>query len=750
MSSKPFHRILAVAASAALIAGGLSAQGWIAKSKQVGQEKNKPQTPQSSLRPLSSMIAVTLPRNVPQNIDFPTGMFLLIQAYTRDALPGNLQFPLNNASTDTVRVLPGLRHNVVAKWMDPLTNSFDPAAPAFGANCDFIAYFGDGWNSDWLGGVVGSSPMFSGSGRSAWIWSNHEYVSNSQPTTTSAPTGQHLTFARKLREVGILTNNVDSNVWSQADVDTYIDWFKRQIGGTWFRIAQDQNNDWHIVKDNRAKRYDATGETQVAVVGYQLGVMGLDHVDDGTDLPANVVAGIQGDCSGGVTPWGTIISAEENVQGYYGDLETAWSSGGRFLAGNGFDPGSNICPIFESTRSGEFGQHSKVQGRHNRDAYGFMVEMDPGEAPNLYYKSLKDNGNGDGHRKIGGMGRARWENAAIVTNADWKLAPDKPIVIYGGNDRRGGRIFKWVSEDPYKAGMTRAQVRALLDEGYLYVAHFAGLDNTTGLDLLSTKKPPTEAGPGTGQWIHLSTSSTDIAPNAAAIKANTTVGAALKDVNWNGVGGFPDDNAVLSALYTVNNKIGVMELNRPEDIEWNPKDFSGKPRLYVAFTNHGRQVALDQSGKTYDPSQHASNSPLRPDPTGGIFAMEEASPFNPHSSKTFKYWAVWLGTRGTGPFDAANPDNLMIDNYGGVWFGTDGNFGRNQTADALYYLNLIPGTRANDPGVRKPSYGLAFRVAAGPSDCEFTGPALSADQRSIFANIQHPGEGQNSTWPQQR
>jgi hypothetical protein len=126
---------------------------------------------------------------------------------------GAVQFPLAAAATDSVRTLKGLQANVVIAWLDPLT--FDPGAgaPRFGANADYIAYFGDGWAT-----IPGSPPQWNGSGESAWIWVNHEYVSNTQPTSTTAPTGQHLTLAQHLRYSGQLTNEVTSNVWSDADL----------------------------------------------------------------------------------------------------------------------------------------------------------------------------------------------------------------------------------------------------------------------------------------------------------------------------------------------------------------------------------------------------------------------------------------------------------------------------------------------------------------------------------------------------
>jgi hypothetical protein len=328
--------------------------------------------------------------------------------------------------------------------------------------------------------------------------------------------------------------------------------------------------------------------------------------------------------------------------------------------------------------------------------------------------------------------------------------PNQPIVFYSGDDRRSGRMFKFVSSGNYTPGMTKAQIRALLDSGKLYAAHFAGLDNTTGNTLLSTGMAPTEAAPGTGQWIEVSVNSPSIAPNAAALgMPGMTVGTALKDVNYNGIAGFPTDDDVKRALFTVCAKIGIMELNRPEDIEWNPVDPSGTPRLYVAFTNHGRKVALDQNGKLYDPAVHDTMSPTRPDSVGAVFAIQEANPASPSTSVTFTYFDAWHGTKGPGAYDAANPDNIMIDRYGHVWFGTDGNYGSNSKADAIYYLDLDPTHKAGQPGIVNPTFGKAFRVAAVPSDAEATGPALSSDMRTLFISVQHPGESVFSSWPQE-
>ena len=217
-------------------------------------------------------------------------------------------------------------------------------------------------------------------------------------------------------------------------------------------------------------------------------------------------------------------------------------------------------------------------------------------------------------------------------------------------------------------------------------------------------------------------------------------------MNWNAIGGFASDNDVLSALFTASMKIGVMELNRPEDVEWNPMD----RRIYIAFTSHGRPYALDQGGVMKNEGTGGIGGvEERRDDEGAIFVLEEGDTANPGSSSTFTFWSAWQGQRGNGEFDGENPDNIMIDADGGVWFGTDGNYSESRsTVDSLYYLDLHPGNAEGAEGVAMPTYGKAFRVISGPSNSEATGPAFNADMTTIFFNAQHPGEeGVISTWP---
>jgi secreted PhoX family phosphatase len=182
-------------------------------------------------------------------------------------------------------------------------------------------------------------------------------------------------------------------------------------------------------------------------------------------------------------------------------------------------------------------------------------------------------------------------------------------------------------------------------------------------------------------------------------------------------------------LYSASNKLGIRELNRPEDLEWNPTDGT----LWIAFTNHDRLNALRDDGtlNVDDPATPENDRAAfgRSDDYGAIFVLVEDDAGNPGDSEDFTFYAAWRGSAGATTFEAANPDNLAVDSDGGIWFGTDGNFAADKQ-DALYFLETAA----------TPEESRAWRVATVPSDAEATGPIFSSDQRTLFFSVQHPAE----------
>ncbi len=731
----------AVAATVALLATGRSIH--LARMLRLSPEARLSRgvnTDAFEKAPLSAVVALQLEpaRAIPSDATIPAYIAKLIDLHEQGNLPQGFEFPVPAVSDDELHVTTGLRKNVVIRWLDPLTETDGGEVPRFGANNDFLAWLGDGWaDPNTAAGEL--APQWRGSSEAGMLWANHEYVSNQPPTPVSPPNGAHFTLARFYKNLGVITNDPTDRIWIGENLRRYVRLHKKQVGGTFVRVHQLSNGNYTAEPSPDNRRFDATSATLLRITG--LHIKGFATDDAGFELPDGVVPGTLSNCSGGLSPWGTIFTAEENTFPYYGDLEECWTSDNRFVYGKGCDAGSTFTPDATALRISAYGVSPDPHDRKARDYYGFITETDP-TAP-----TADDSGKtapGVGHRKLGAMGRARWENATFATASDGLPFDQQPLVIYAGDDRPSGRIYKFVSAGTWRRGMTREETRQLLDTGKLYVAHFAGLDNIKGITFRDTDVLPVESQRGRGRWVELSLDSTDEAPNAAALgRPGLTVGEALRDRAYNGIAGFVTNDDVLRALFTASNKIGIFETNRPEDIEWNARDKSGTPRLYVSFTRHTIRPALDPFGVLYEPRKHA-DAPPRTDEAGSIFTIEESAPMSPAASNTFSFWVAFRGIKAktpNDPFAAAMPDNLLITRDGDIYFTTDGNEKVNRTNDGVYALRFTPNG---------PAPSRAYRIVSSPSDSEPTGPLLLPNQEAFFLSIQHPGEDKPSTWPHNR
>ena len=142
-------------------------------------------------------------------------------------------------------------------------------------------------------------------------------------------------------------------------------------------------------------------------------------------------------CAGGTTPWGTALSAEENFQDQVPEPVMA--------DGSSMNPSETPFVLTET----------KVDGRGNPfglagNKYGWMVEVDPAN-PNDY---------GTKHTWLGCY---RHEAVAFFAETGKKLA------VYSGCDRRGGHLYKFVSQDTVK-NLTDKANSTLMTDGMLYGA----------------------------------------------------------------------------------------------------------------------------------------------------------------------------------------------------------------------------------------------------------------------------------------
>ena len=169
-----------------------------------------------------------------------------------------------------------------------------------------------------------------------------------------------------------------------------------------------------------------------------------------TDPSGRRVLGTFGNCSGGTTPWGTVLSGEENFQGYFNataipaDQDAAYRRYGITGKGRGWEK--------VDTRFDTGAEPNEV----NR--FGYVIEVDPSDPSSTPVKHTA-------------LGRLKHEGANVT------IAPDGRVVAYTGDDERFDYLYKFVSHGS-SARVESAEARAnnltLLSSGDLYVAQFTG------------------------------------------------------------------------------------------------------------------------------------------------------------------------------------------------------------------------------------------------------------------------------------
>ncbi len=284
------------------------------------------------------------------------------------------------------------------------------------------------------------------------------------------------------------------------------------------------------------------------------------------------------------------------------------------------------------------------------------------------------------------------------------LAPPiigRPLVYYSGDDARHEYIYKFVTRDPFSATADGS----LLDSGTLHVARFHE--------------------DGSGTWLPLDIDDPDF--RAAAARAGTP---------------FRDQADVLVNTRLAADVVGATPMDRPEWGTVHPHT----REVYMTLTNNSDRDAAGTD---------AAN-PRGPNPHGHIIRWRERQV---DSTGTRFDWDIFLlagteddsqvlptagGPSLTADNIHASPDGLWVDPVSGIlWIQTDmsgeqlhkGPFGANQMLAA------------------NPDTGEIRRFLTGPNDQEITGITATPDGRTLFVNVQHPGDrssatlGYTSNWP---
>ena len=165
-------------------------------------------------------------------------------------------------------------------------------------------------------------------------------------------------------------------------------------------------------------------------------------------------------------------------------------------------------------------------------------------------------------------------------------------------------------------------------------------------------------------------------------------------------------------------------MDRPEWIAVHPRNGD----VYVSLTNNSRR------GRDGLPGADAAN-PRAPNVFGHIVRWTEAG--GDAAASEFRWSIFALGGEDKG---FGSPDGLWFDPGGTLWIQTDVSPG---------VLNRGPYAKLgnNQMLAADVTTGEIRRFLTGPNGCEITGATMTPDRRSLFINVQHPGEGTASNWP---
>ncbi len=350
--------------------------------------------------------------------------------------------------TDDMQVAPGYTAQVLIRWGDPVlagAPAFDPMqqtadaqAKQFGYNNDFVGYF--------------PLPRGSDSSEHGLLHVNHEY------------TGPQLMFPGWTKPGADADAIGEASLAAQTPEQSAIEMMAH--GAAVIEIIK-ENGRWRVVEDSQYARR-ITAATAMTLAGP---AAGHELLKTSADPSGTKVEGTVNNCAGGKTPWGTVLMAEENFNGYFGGSAPETGPLAETYKRYGIPDGWN--PWYKTVERFDVAKEPNEPHR-----FGWMVEYDPYDPSSVPVKRTA-------------LGRLKHEGATTIVNQDGRL------VVYTGDDERFDYLYKYVSNGTYDPAAGTAN-GALLDDGTLYVAKF---DETkcTWLPLVQGKGELTAANGFPGQ-----------------------------------------------------------------------------------------------------------------------------------------------------------------------------------------------------------------------------------------------------------
>jgi len=337
---------------------------------------------------------------------------------------------------DNHHVAPGYDADILIRWGDPILpggSAFDPKAQTaaaqrlqFGYNNDYLAYF--------------PMPGAANPSTHGLLVVNHEF------------TNEELMFP------GLGRQDIESVAFARMTREL-VDIEMAANGGSVIEVKR-ENGKWQVVEGSKyARRIDATTPMEVAGPA-----AGHPRMQTSADPAGRRVLGMFNNCAGGVTPWGTWLTSEENINFYFS---------GRIPDGHPEAVNHQRYGVpSEFYAWGRFHDRFNVGKEPNEpNRFGWIVEIDPFDPASV-------------PKKRTALGRAKHEGAAGIVSKDGRY------VIYMGDDQRYEYVYRFVTTARVDPANRQAN-RDILDDGVASVARYNADGTLDWLPLVHGQGPLT-------------------------------------------------------------------------------------------------------------------------------------------------------------------------------------------------------------------------------------------------------------------
>jgi secreted PhoX family phosphatase len=310
-------------------------------------------------------------------------------------------------------VAAGYRAAPLLRWGDPVVAgapAFDPLDQSagaqelqFGYNCDFTAFL--------------PLPRASAASDHGLLAVNHE-TSNAGLMLPKAVLGP------------------DGLTRAQVEIE------QAAHGLSVVEMRRDASGRWEAVPGAPLNRRVTARSTAFAIAGP---AAGHARLKTGADATGRRVVGTLGNCAGGVTPWGTVLSGEENVDNYFSGVPAGAEAENHRRLGLSGEPQH---PAWGR----HFARFDIAREPNEINRFGWVVEIDPYDPRSVPVKRTA-------------LGRFKHEGAATILNKDGR------VVVYSGDDQRFEYVYRFVSRGRFDQAEPSRNAD-LLDTGVLSVARF--------------------------------------------------------------------------------------------------------------------------------------------------------------------------------------------------------------------------------------------------------------------------------------